>query len=99
MVWVFSNLISFSVLGDEEALAIWRTYRDLSIQKYKQEYETLNVSFDVYWGESKVGKEWQGKAITLGEELGIVETSDGAKLVNLEKYKLGKAILLKRGIV
>lgn len=86
-----------STLGDEEALTIWRKYRDLSLAKYKQEYNTLNVDFDVYWGESKVGKYWQGQSVTKGEELGIVETVDGAKLVNLEKYKLGKAILLKRG--
>jgi arginyl-tRNA synthetase len=88
----------FFLLGDEEALSIWRTYRELSIKKYMQEYETLNVSFDLYWGESRVGKEWQEKAITVGEEMNIVETSEGAKLVNLEKYKLGKAILRKRGI-
>ncbi|KAF8524149.1 arginyl-tRNA synthetase [Hysterangium stoloniferum] len=82
--------------GDEEALAIWRTYRDLSLKKYEQEYETLNVAFDVYWGESKVGKLWQDKCVTRGEELGVVETVDGAKLINLEKWKLGKAILRKR---
>lgn len=82
--------------GDEEALTIWRKYRDLSLAKYKQEYNTLNVDFDVYWGESKVGKYWQDQSVTKGEELGIVETVDGAKLVNLEKYKLGKAILRKR---
>ncbi|GJJ11927.1 hypothetical protein Clacol_006165 [Clathrus columnatus] len=82
--------------GDEEALAIWRKYRDLSLAKYQQEYKTLNVDFDVYWGESKVGKYWQDQSVTRGEELGIVETVDGAKLVNLEKYKLGKAILRKK---
>lgn len=90
-------LTSILTPGDEEALTIWRKYRDLSLAKYKQEYNTLNVDFDVYWGESKVGKYWQNQCVTKGEELGIVETVDGAKLVNLEKYKLGKAILLKRG--
>ncbi|KAF8587373.1 arginyl-tRNA synthetase [Ramaria rubella] len=82
--------------GDEEALSIWRTYRDLSLKKYEQEYTTLNVAFDVYWGESKVGKPWQDKCVIRGEELGVVETVDGAKLINLEQYKLGKAILRKR---
>ena len=85
------------ISGDEEALSIWRTYRDLSLKKYEQEYATLNVAFDVYWGESKVGKPWQNKCVTRGEELGVVETVDGAKLINLEKWKLGKAILRKRG--
>jgi tRNA synthetases class I (R) len=87
------------VAGDEEALSIWRTYRDLSLKKYEQEYKTLNVSFDVYWGESKVGKPWQDKCVMRGEELGVVETVEGAKLINLEEWKLGKAILRKRGIL
>ncbi|KIJ45253.1 hypothetical protein M422DRAFT_251433 [Sphaerobolus stellatus SS14] len=81
--------------GDEEALKIWRRYRDLSLQKYIREYETLNISFDVYWGESKVSKEWLQKCVPLAEKAGIVEDSKGAKLVDLEKYKLGKTILQK----
>ena len=76
---------------------MWRTYRDLSLKKYEQEYATLNVAFDVYLGESMVGRTWQDKAVTQGEELGVVETVDGAKLINLEQWKLGKAILRKKG--
>jgi len=89
--------ILLSNIGDEDALKIWRRYRELSLAKYIREYETLNVSFDVYWGESKVGKEWQTKCVTRGEEIGVVQDSEGAKIVDLEKFKLGKAILRKRG--
>ena len=42
-------------LGDETALANWRKWRDLSIEKYKEEYGRLNIAFDVYSGESQVG--------------------------------------------
>ena len=31
------------------------------------------------------------------DELGLIEDHDGAKLVNLEKYKLGRAVLRKKG--
>ncbi|KAF7976667.1 hypothetical protein HWV62_1216 [Athelia sp. TMB] len=81
--------------GDEEALSKWRVWRKLSIKKYEAEYERLNVKFDVYLGESDVGKEWQDKALNRLDELGLISDANGAKLVDLEKWKLGKAILRK----
>jgi hypothetical protein len=42
-------------LGDESALTNWRKWRDLSIEKYREEYGRLNIAFDVYAGESQVG--------------------------------------------
>jgi arginyl-tRNA synthetase len=47
-------LLAQSRLGDETALANWRRWRDLSIEKYKEEYARLNIAFDVYSGESQV---------------------------------------------
>ncbi|EIW78159.1 arginyl-tRNA synthetase [Coniophora puteana RWD-64-598 SS2] len=81
--------------GDESALANWRVWRELSIKKYTEEYERLNVQFDVYTGESEVGKEWQDKALQRLEEMNLVSDANGAKLVDLEKWKLGKAVLRK----
>lgn len=83
--------------GDEAALANWRIWRELSVKKYTQEYEKLNVHFDRYTGESEVSAESQTQALTRLEELGHVTDSEGAKVVNLEKWKLGTAILRKRG--
>ena len=83
--------------GDEEALKNWRVWRELSIKKYAEEYARLNVRFDEYIGESLVGKEWQDKAIERLTELNLIEDHEGAKLVNLEKWKLGRAVLRKRG--
>ena len=83
--------------GDEEALSKWRVWRKLSIKKYEAEYERLNVKFDVYLGESDVGKEWQDKALNRLDELGLISDANGAKLVDLEKWKMGKAILRKAG--
>lgn len=82
--------------GDEEALKNWRVWRELSVKKYEEEYERLNVPFDVYTGESKVGKEWQDKALERLDEMGLISDAEGAKLVDLEKWKLGKAVLRKK---
>ncbi len=38
--------------GDADALALWKRFRDLSIDEYKLLYKRLNVEFDVYSGES-----------------------------------------------
>lgn len=83
--------------GDEEALKNWRLWRELSVKKYEEEYERLNVKFDVYTGESMVGKEWQDKALERLSEMGLISDSNGAKLVDLEKWKMGKAVLRKAG--
>lgn len=84
--------------GDESALKNWRVWREMSIKKYAEEYQRLNVEFDIYNGESMVGKEWQDKALHRLEEMGLISDVDGAKLVDLEKWKLGKAVLRKKGI-
>lgn len=83
--------------GDESALANWRVWRELSIKKYEGEYARLNVHFDVYTGESEVKPEYQALAFQKLEEKGLIADVDGAKMVDLEKYKLGKAVVRKRG--
>ena len=60
---------------------------------YEEEYERLNVRFDVYTGGGKVGKEAMDNALTRLEEMGLISDSNGAKLVELEKWKLGKAVV------
>ncbi|KAF8438585.1 hypothetical protein L210DRAFT_3450366 [Boletus edulis BED1] len=81
--------------GDESVLANWREWRELSISKYIEEYDRLNVSFDRYTGESEVGKEWMEKAIQRLDQLGLISDANGAKLVDLDQWKLGKAVLRK----
>ncbi|KAG5634749.1 hypothetical protein H0H81_000903 [Sphagnurus paluster] len=82
--------------GDESALANWRVWRELSIKKYEEQYERLNVKFDVYNGESMVGKEWQDKALERLNEMGLITDADGAKIVDLAKWKLGSAVVRKK---
>ena len=85
--------------GDEDALKNWRVWRELSVKKYTEEYDRLNVHFDVYTGESKVGKKWQDFALERLDEMGLISDVEGAKLVDLEKWKLGKAVLRKKGVL
>ncbi|TFK33140.1 arginyl-tRNA synthetase [Crucibulum laeve] len=82
--------------GDESALANWRIWRDHSVNRYKQDYATLNAHFDVYTGESTVGKEWQDKAIDRLETLNVITDVTGMKLVDMTQWGLRKAVLRKR---
>ncbi|KAI0330747.1 arginyl-tRNA synthetase [Cubamyces sp. BRFM 1775] len=82
--------------GDEEALKNWRVWRQLSVRKYAEEYDRLNVHFDAYTGESEVPQDSMDKALKQLQELNLIEEDNGALRVNLEKYKLGKAVVRKR---
>ncbi|KAK7041490.1 arginyl-tRNA synthetase [Paramarasmius palmivorus] len=82
--------------GDESALKNWRSWRELSVKKYEVEYDRLNIHFDVYTGESQVQKDYMDKAMDRLNEMGLIEEVNGAKLVNLEKWKLGKAVVRKK---
>ncbi|CAE6425956.1 unnamed protein product [Rhizoctonia solani] len=82
--------------GDESALQNWRRWRDLSIEKYKEEYARLNIAFDVYSGESQVGADTLKTALDKLKEMGLVSESKGAQVIDLEKFKLGKAVIQKQ---
>lgn len=81
--------------GDEEALKLWRRFRELSIEKYKDIYKRLNVEFEEYSGESCFEQGMMDRVREL-EELGLLVDSEGAKVVDLEPYNLGKAIVIKK---
>ncbi|KGO77542.1 Aminoacyl-tRNA synthetase, class 1a, anticodon-binding [Penicillium italicum] len=85
--------------GNPEALALWRKFRDLSIEKYKQTYARLNIDFDVYSGESQIKSESMTDAYKLMEKAGVSEQSEGAVIVDFTKHgakKLGKAIIVRK---
>ncbi|PNY28486.1 Arginine-tRNA ligase, cytoplasmic [Tolypocladium capitatum] len=89
--------------GDEQALALWKRFRDFSIKRYKETYARLNIHFDEYSGESKVSEDDMHKAADKMKEMGLAEEHDGALLIDFVKNipgkegkQLGKAILRKK---
>ena len=80
--------------GDEELLAIWRWFKDISLKEFMKTYDLLGVSFESYSGESF----YNDKMDAVVEELrdkGILVESDGAMIVPLEDYKMPPCIILK----
>lgn len=76
--------------GDEEALKMWKRFRDLSIERYKKTYARLNIHFDSYSGESQVPESAMEAAAKKMEEKGISIESDGARVVDFASLIPGK---------
>ena len=81
--------------GDEEALGLWRRFRDMSIVEYKKVYERLNVNFDVYSGESQMTEGMLGAVKTLEEKSLLQTDQKGAQIVDLSKFKANVAVIKK----
>ena len=85
--------------GEAEALALWKQFRDLSIEKYEKTYKRLNIEFDVYSGESKVSSEFIKKVWVDLMAKKIAEEDQGAILIDFAKHgakKLNKAIIVRK---
>lgn len=65
--------------GDEEALKVWKRFRELSVSEYKKIYAKLNVEFDVYSGESLQSERMKVELEKLNE-MNLVEDSQGARV-------------------
>ena len=78
--------------GDEAVLGIWRRFRALSIEKYKEIYARLGVEFDVYSGESTVEHSISKWVDELKERGALIE-SQGAWLADIPN---GPAIVVKK---
>ncbi|MFA5029935.1 MAG: arginine--tRNA ligase [Patescibacteria group bacterium] len=80
--------------GDKKMLALWQKTRKWSLVEFEAIYKTLGIKFDQIFYESEV--EQPGKKIV--EKLlkdGLAEKSEGAVIINLEKYNLKNFLLLK----
>lgn len=80
--------------GDEEALKIWQWFKDISLIEYKRTYDLLGVDFDYYLGESFYRDKTEGVVNTL-TDANLLTESEGAKIVDLEKYDMAPCLILK----
>ncbi|MQW23034.1 MULTISPECIES: arginine--tRNA ligase [unclassified Lactococcus] len=80
--------------GDEEALALWKWFRDESLVEFKRIYDKLDVDFDSYNGEAFYNDKMAEVVEILGLK-GLLKESQGATIVELEKYDLNPALIKK----
>lgn len=80
--------------GDEEALSIFRWFKDVTLRDAMKVYDMLGVSFDSYAGESfYVDK--TDRVINELKEKGLLVESDGAMIVDLEAEKMPPCLIIK----
>lgn len=81
--------------GDETLIALWKKTKGWSMDEFESIYKQLHVVFDVYFFES-IEEEAGKKILPELLEKGIAERSDGAVIVNLEQYRLGVLVLVRK---
>jgi len=86
-----------ALTGDEKALGLWSRFRDFSIKRLEETYQRLNIHFDSYNGEAAVKTERIEEAYKIMEEKGLLVEDKGAKLCDLQEYKMGRVVIKKAG--
>lgn len=91
----FKNLQKKFENGDEDLTKLWKKTKQWSLDEFQKIYDELGVSFDVYFWESE--EEDAGKKILpelLKKE--FIKKSQGAIIADLEEYKLGVLVLVRK---
>lgn len=80
--------------SEPEEVELWQWFRDESLKEFSRVYEMLGIEFDSYNGESFYSDKMPRFLREL-EEKGLLVDSRGAKIVDLEKYGYGIALITK----
>ena len=81
--------------GDEENLALWRWFIDISLTEYEKTYKQLGITFDSYKGESFYTDKMPAQVEKLRSQ-GLLKIDDGASIVDLDPYGMPPCLILKR---
>ncbi len=82
-------------LGDEQNLALWKWFIEISLKEYEKTYKQLGITFDSYKGESFYTDKMPAQVQKL-RDMGLMQISDGASIVDLEEYGMPPCLILKR---
>jgi len=81
--------------GAAEETEIWQWFRDESLKEFGRVYKMLGIEYDSFAGESFYSDKMQKIVDEMGEKNLLVE-SEGAQIVDLEKYGYGIALITKK---
>ena len=81
--------------GNEEALAIWQWFVDISLKEYKGTYELLGMEFDHYLGESFY-RDKTADVVNRLTDAKLLKESEGAQIVDLEEYNMAPCLIMKK---
>ncbi|GKX30305.1 arginine--tRNA ligase [Vallitalea longa] len=81
--------------GDKEALDLWQWFKDISLKEFNRIYKMLDINFDSFAGESFYNDKMDAIIKEL-ENKGLIEISEGAKIVDLEEDKMPPCLITKK---
>ncbi len=80
--------------GAAEETELWQWFRDESLKEFTRVYDMLGIEFDSYAGESFYSDKMPRFVQEL-KDANLLEESQGAQIVNLEKYDMSPALITK----
>jgi arginyl-tRNA synthetase len=80
--------------GDEEALQLWKWFRDESLKEFSGIYELMNVQFDSFAGEAFYNDKMD-RIVELLEEKQLLVESNHAMVVELTEEQLPPCLIKK----
>jgi arginyl-tRNA synthetase len=80
--------------GDQEAYKLWQWFRDESLIEFNRLYKQLGVGFNSINGEAFYNDK-MAEIIDILDSKGLLKGSEGATIVDLEKYNLNPALIKK----
>ncbi len=80
--------------GDKESNLLFELFKKITLEEVDKIYKKLNIEFDSYAGESFYNDKMSPIVDELKEK-GLLKTSDGASVVDLEEYGMPPCLILK----
>lgn len=80
--------------GCEEETRLWQRFKDVSLKEFNRVYDMLGIKFDSYAGESFYNDK-MGAVVEELKEKNLLTESNGALIVDLEKYNMPPCIIMK----
>ncbi|WP_054744013.1 arginine--tRNA ligase [Cellulosilyticum ruminicola] len=80
--------------GDEESLALWKWFKEVSLKEFERVYKLLGVEFDSFNGEAFYNDKMDA-VIKEMEDKGLIEVDQGAKLVRLDEENMAPCLITK----
>lgn len=81
--------------GDEYCVSLWKKFSELSMSEFNQTYEKLGIEFDEIKGEASYVSDKEN-ILKILEKNNKLETSEGAKIVDLEKDGINTPCIIEK---
>ncbi len=80
--------------GKGQAMELFLWFKEITLAEVSKVYDRLKITFDSYNGESFYNDKMQ-PVLDMLDKKGLLEVSDGAKVVNLDAYDMPPCLLVK----